>query len=296
MNKINKKYLLNIIDILLFTFPAFFSVLLVTNIPFLMNIYYSFFNWNGISKSMKYVGLENFIKIFTEDDRFWRSSLFTLNFAIFFVIAVNVIAILFSLVLAEKNKILNIIRSFFFMPHIISLVAISLIWKFIFGPGFQNLFDITKIPLFGLSWLGEPNLTFYSTVFVTIWQNVGFYTIIYIAGLMAVPEDILEAASLDGANKFTILKQIKIPLLMPSITICIFHSLTYSFKLFDIILVLTKGGPADSTVSVAYNIYKEAFLFNKYGMATAKSLIFFVAVLIVTLIQLKFFKAKEVEY
>jgi raffinose/stachyose/melibiose transport system permease protein len=155
---------------------------------------------------------------------------------------------------------------------------------------------MTGFELFGMSWLGDASYAFISVVVVSIWQNLGFYMIIYIAGFMAIPESILEAASIDGANRKTQFLKVKLPLLMPSITICTFYSLTFGLKLFDIILVLTKGGPGNSTKTVAYDIFTDAFMSNKYGIATAKSLIFFVVVLIVTIIQLRYFKNREVEY
>lgn len=122
-----------------------------------------------------------------------------------------------------------------------------------------------------------------------------FYMVNYIAGIIAVPGELLEAARIDGATSFQVFRKITIPMIMPAISICMLTSMTFAFKLFDIIMVFTKGGPANSTVSVAYNIYKEAFVNSKYGLATAKSLVFVVFVLIITAIQMKITKSKEVE-
>lgn len=290
-----KKAILDKLDFIFFTFPAFFCVLMVTNIPFLLNMYYSFFDWDGISRTKKFIGFGNFVRIFTLDKSFLKSLFFTLRFTVFYVIIVNIIAILIAYVLSKNKKIGYVIRSFYFVPHIISLVAISLIWKSILGTGFTNLYEQTNLQFFANSWLGKPNLAFYSVVFITIWQNVGFYMIIYIAGFMGIPSDVLEAASIDGASSIVKFFKIQLPLLMPAITISIFSSLTYAFKLFDIVLVLTNGGPAGSTTSIALNIYDEAFKSNRYGVATTKSLIFFVLVMIITVIQLYWFKSKEVE-
>lgn len=282
-------------NFILFVFPAFFSVLMVTNIPFLMNLYYSFFDWNGISRSKEFIGFDNFVQIFTMDKTFFKSLLFTLRFTVFYVLIVNSIAILIAYVLSKNKKIGYVIRSFYFVPHIISLVAISLIWKSIFGTGFTTLYEQTSLQFFGQSWLGDPHLVFYTLVFVTIWQNVGFYMIIYIAGFMGIPSSLIEAASIDGASSVVRFFKIQLPLLMPAITISVFTSLTYSFKLFDIILVLTKGGPAGATSSISFNIYEEAFVASRYGLATTKALIFFVLVMMITLVQLYCFKRKEVE-
>lgn len=279
----------------LFVFPAVSFVLFATDIPFVMNLYYSVFEWNGIGKQMTFVGLDNFIKIFTEDKLFWQSVRFTLKFAVFFVIIVNIISLAVAAALCRENKASGIGRAFYYVPYIISLTALSLIWKFIFGPGFEALYNITGWEFFNWSWVGTPKLVFYVVLIMAIWQNVGFYMVNYIAGIIAVPRELIEAAKIDGANAVQVFRRITIPMIMPAVSICVLISLTFAFKLFDIIMVFTKGGPANSTVSVAYNIYREAFTKSNYGMATAKSLVFVVFVLIVTAIQLKITKSREVE-
>ncbi|MDR7814577.1 carbohydrate ABC transporter permease [Lacrimispora sp.] len=279
----------------LFVFPSVAFVLFSTDVPFLMNLYYSVFDWNGISKDMKFVGLQNFVNIFSNDASFWKSAAFTLRFAVFYVVIVNLLSLTVAFVMAEEKKSSSVGRAFYYVPYIISLTAISLIWKFILGPGFEALFKITGWELFNWSWLGTAKLAFFVVVIMAVWQNLGFYMVNYIAGIISVPKELIEAAKIDGAGKFQVLRRVTIPMIMPAVSICMLTSLTFSFKLFDVIMVFTKGGPANSTVSVAYNIYKEAFINNKYGIATAKSLIFVVFVLLVTTIQLKVTKSKEIE-
>ncbi|EXG84677.1 carbohydrate ABC transporter membrane protein 1, CUT1 family [Clostridium sp. ASBs410] len=279
----------------LFVFPAVAFVLFSTDVPFLMNLYYSVFDWNGISKDMKFVGLQNFVNIFSDDTLFWKSAAFTLKFSVFFVVAVNIISLTVALVMAEEKKSRGVGRAFYYIPYIISLTAISLIWKFILGPGFEALYQATGWEVFHWSWLGSSKLAFFVVVIMTVWQNLGFYMVNYIAGIISVPRELIEAAKIDGANKFQVLRRVTIPLIMPAVSICMLTSLTFSFKLFDVIMVFTKGGPANSTISVAYNIYKEAFFNNRYGMATAKSLVFVVFVLMITAVQLKVTKGKEIE-
>ncbi len=279
----------------IFVLPALLFVMFSTNVPFLMNLYYSIFKWNGISADMEFVGLQNFIDIFTKDKLFWKSAVFTIKFGIFYVVIVNIISLVVALNMSKEDKLSSVGRAFYYVPHIISLTAISLIWKFILGPGFDALYNLTGWEVFNWSWLGTAKLAFYVVVVMTVWQNIGFYMVNYIAGIVAVPKDLIEAAKIDGANRFHVIKNIIIPMIMPAISICMLTSLTFAFKLFDVVMVFTKGGPANSTVTVAYNIYKEAFVFNRYGMATAKSLIFVVFVLMVTIIQLKITKSKEVQ-
>lgn len=260
-----------------------------------MNLYYSVFQWNGVGKSMKFVGMDNFVKIFTNDRLFWRGVRFTLKFAVFYVIIVNIVSLAVALVMSKEKKTSSVGRAFYYVPYIISLTAISLIWKFILGPGFEALYEITGWGFFNWSWVGTSKLAFYVVVIMAVWQNLGFYMVNYIAGIIAVPTELLEAAKIDGANGIQTFTRITIPMIMPAISICMFTSLTFAFKLFDIIMVFTKGGPANSTVTVAYNIYQEAFSNNQYGLATAKSLVFVLFVLAVTAIQMKITKSKEIE-
>ena len=238
----------------LFVFPAVVFVLFATDIPFVMNLYYSVFNWNGIGKNMEFVGLANYVRIFTADPLFWKGVRFTLKFAVFYVVIVNIVSLTVAVVMARENKVNSLGRAFYYIPYIISLTAISLIWKFILGPGFEALYSVTGWEFFNWSWLGTPKLAFYVVVVMAVWQNLGFYMVNYIAGIIAVPGELLEAARIDGATSFQVFRKITIPMIMPAISICMLTSMTFAFKLFDIIMVFTKGGPANSTVSVAYNI------------------------------------------
>jgi len=292
---LNTKKIKNFFIFAVFVFPALALVLFASDIPFVMNMYYSVFNWNGISQDMTFVGLDNFIKIFTNDHFFWKSVQFTLKYAIFFVVIINVAAISIALVLSKEKKSSSVARAFYYVPYIISMTAISLLWKFILGPGFSSLYQITGWEFFNWSWLGSGKLAFIVVVVMTTWQNIGYYIMNYITGIIAVPTELLEASKIDGANRWQTITKIMLPMIMPSISVCLLTSLTFSFKIFDVIMVFTKGGPANSTASVAYNIYTEAFLNNNYGLATAKSVVFVIFVLCITAIQTKITKGREVE-
>lgn len=167
----------------LFVFPAVVFVLFATDIPFVMNLYYSVFNWNGIGKNMEFVGLANYVKIFTADPLFWKGVRFTLKFAVFYVVIVNIVSLTVAIVMARENKVNSLGRAFYYIPYIISLTAISLIWKFILGPGFEALYSVTGWEFFNWSWLGTPKLAFYVVVVMAVWQNLGFYMVNYIAGI-----------------------------------------------------------------------------------------------------------------
>ena len=295
MNQKIKTKVSRYIDYIVFTSPAFIFVVCVSLIPYILNIYYSFYDWNGISKSMKFAGFDNFKYIFTMDDGFSNAVLFNIKFTVFYVIFVNILSLLIALCLARTGLISSIARSCYYVSFIVSLIVVSFIWRFLFGPGFDVLYKLTGLSFFKWSWLGTTKLAFWSILLVTIWQNVGFYMVIYIAGIMGIPTELIDAAKIDGSYGINRFFRIILPLIMPSVTICFFTSMTFAFKLFDIVLVFTKGGPGRATNTVVYNIYIEAFTNYQYGIATAKSLIFLLVILAITAVQLKSFKSREIE-
>ena len=291
MKRKKKEYL----ECAAFTVPSLFLVMLVFYIPFVMSLYYSLTEWNGISKSPKFIGLENFKTLFSGSSDFLQSLIFTGKYTIVFMILVNILALAIAVALVQKIPAANVMRSMFFIPYIMSMTIVGFIWKFIFSQGFAALFEKTHLGFLNLSWLGDSHLAFYAVAFVGIWQALGFYIVLYIAGLQAVPTDVLEAAEVDGATSWKKFFKVTLPLLGPSITTCVFMSLTNAVKVFDIILALTKGGPGGSTYSVTLDIYREAFQNNNYGLGSAKALVFFVIILVITQLVLKAMHSREVD-
>lgn len=283
------------LETVIFTLPAILLISVMIYIPFVMSGYYSLTEWNGISKEPKFIGLENFKTMFSGNSDFMNSIIFTGKYTVLFMIFANIFALALAVILVKKIKTANFLRGVFFIPYIMSMTIVGFIWKFIFSQGFEKLYEITNFGFLNWSFLGDPKLAFYSVVFVGVWQSVGFYVVLYIAGLQAIPGDVLEAATVDGASGTATFFKITLPLLLPSITTCIFMSLTNSLKVFDTILALTKGGPGGSTYSVTLDIYREAFQNNNYGLGSAKSLVFFVIILVLTQLVLKGFKSKEVD-
>lgn len=280
---------------LFFVGPAvlFFTVVMI--IPFLMGMYYSFTNWDGVSGNISWVGFGNFSKIFTDDPDFWKSFWFTVRFTLLGVILTNVVGFFLAYFLTKPLKSRSVLRTIFFMPNVIGGLLLGFIWQFIFIKGFATMGDITGWSFFQLPWLGDATTGFWATVMVFVWQNAGYLMVIYIASLSNVSKEVLEAAEIDGASHLQVLRSIITPLIMPAVTVCLFLAISWSFKLFDVNLSLTKGGPFKSTESVALNIYNEAFLNNRYGYGTAKALLFFIIVAVITLIQVRVTKSKEVE-
>lgn len=293
MTTIRKK---DLRETLLFTFPAVLMVLLAMYIPFVMSAYYSLTEWNGISRNPVFIGLANFRRIFSSGSpEFIQALLFTGRYAILFIILTNVLALALAVALNKKFKLANFLRGIYFLPYIMSMTIVGFIWKFIFTQGFEQFYALTGWGVWNLSWLGNGNLAFYSIVIVGVWQSLGFYIVLYIAGLQAISPDVLEAAAIDGATGVQSFFRVVLPLLGPSITTCMFMSLTNSLKVFDIILALTKGGPGGATYSATLDIYREAFQNNNYGYGSAKALVFFVIVLILTQVVLRIFESREVE-
>jgi raffinose/stachyose/melibiose transport system permease protein len=275
--------------------PALLVFSIIIIIPLLMSFYYSFTEWNGISAEVKWVGLSNFKQILWHDDIFKEDFIFTFRLALAQVVLTNVVGLLLAILLTQALKTRNLLRTIFFMPNVIGGLLLGFIWQFIFVKGFTSLGELTHIGFFQLPWLGDSFTGFWGIIIVSVWQGSGYLMVIYIAGFANVPNDLLEVARIDGASRWQMFRRIKLPLIMPSITVCFFLSISWAFKIFDIVLSLTKGGPYNSTESIALNIYQEAFRNNRYGLGTAKALIFFVIVALITIIQVTYTKRKEIE-
>jgi raffinose/stachyose/melibiose transport system permease protein len=280
---------------LVFVGPALLFFCLIVLVPFLMSFYYSLTDWNGVTTRVVWAGLNNFKRILMEDDAFRTSFWFTARYTLAAVVLTNLVGFALALLLTQPLKTRNLLRTVFFLPNVIAGLLLGFIWSFIFVRGFAAVGNWTGIGFFQLPWLGTASTAFWGMVIVTVWQLSGYLMVIYIAAMMNMPRDLIEAAKIDGANRFQMLKNIIVPLVMPAFTVCLFLTLSWSFKVFDLNLSLTKGGPFGSTESVALNIYKEAFQNNRYGLGTAKSLIFFVIVATVTTLQVLYTKRKEVE-
>lgn len=295
-NGLLAKKLKNAVSFLIFTFPAVLLILLFVEIPFLANIGYSFTKWNGLERTPTFIGVENYRELFTLDSGVLEAIGFTLKFGFSVTVLLNLISLVLAVLLDNHRlKGRNALRAVYYIPNIISLIIIGYIWKFVFTRGFEVFHQWTGWELFRWSWLGDPKLAFYSVLLVSLWQGVGFYMIVYLAGLQSIPQETVEAAIIDGAGRLRQFWSVTLPLLMPSVTFCIFLSLINGVKLFDIPLSLTFGGPGTATTSIAFDIYKEAFTFNRFGYATAKSVVLFIVTIVFSFIQLSIFKKREVE-
>jgi raffinose/stachyose/melibiose transport system permease protein len=279
----------------LFTFPLLFIFTTVVIIPFVIGIAYSFIEWDGIPANPKvFVGFENYVALFS-DQRFLASAGITVLFTLLSLIAVNVLGLLFSLMVTSGLKTSNSARTMLFMPNLIGGLILGYIWQFIFTDAFKMIGETTGWSGFFFNWLLDPQYALIALVVVFTWQMAGYTMVIYIAGIQGIPDDVLEAAWVDGANAWQRLTRIKFPLLMPSFTICLFLSLSGAFKIYDVNLSLTNGGPVNKTEMFAMNIFNEIFGYGHYGLGQAKAIVFFLIVALITLTQVILTKRREVQ-
>ncbi|MDO3675777.1 carbohydrate ABC transporter permease [Paenibacillus ehimensis] len=284
-----------VVQQIVFVGPAFLFFSLIVLVPFLMSMYYSFTEWNGVTSNVKWIGLDNFKQILTTDKDFHKAFWFTTRFTVTNVLLANLLGFGLALLLSQALKTRNVLRTVFFLPNVIGGLLLGFIWQFIFIKGFSTIGELTQIAFFQLPWLGDAPTAFWGLIIVSVWQTAGYLMVIYIAGLANVPKELTEAATIDGATRWQALRHITIPMIMPSVTVCLFLTISWAFKMYDLNVSLTQGGPFNSTQSVALNIYEEAFRNNRYGLGTAKAFIFFIVVALITLIQVSVTKKKEVE-
>lgn len=278
-----------------FTIPLLIIFTTVVIIPFFMGIYYSFFHWDGIpADPMIFSGFQNYLQLF-HDTRFLKSALHTVEFTVLAVILVNLVGLIFALLVSAKLQTTKAARTMFFMPNLIGGLILGYIWQFIFTKGFEILGKTIGFHGVFFDWLLHPTYALFATVIVFTWQMAGYTMVIYLAGIQSLPPELLEASKVDGASFWQRLRKIVFPLLMPAFTICLFLTLAEAFKLYDVNLSLTNGGPVSSTEMLAMNIFNEIFSYGHYGFGQAKAVAFFIVVAGITMTQVYITKKREVE-
>lgn len=269
----------------IFTIPVMAAFAIGFVIPFILGIYLSFTKFTTV-KDAHFVALANYKKLFA-DATYLHSFFLTLAFAIATIIIINIIAFFLAMALTQKFKGTNLFRTVFFMPNLIGGIVLGYIWQLIFS-GILVHFN-TALNL-------NARLGFWGLVILVCWQQIGYMMIIYISGLQAIPTDVMEATEIDGANGVQKLFRVTLPMMMPSITICTFLTLTNGFKLFDQNLALTGGAPMKQTELMALNIYQTFYgRVGFEGVGQAKAVIFFLIVIVMAGLQQYFTKSKEVQ-
>ena len=275
---------------LYFVFPTVLIYALFLFYPMLSAFQHSFYKWNLVSDK-QFVGLFNYIKLFS-DRRFWNSYFTTIHFTVISVIIIMIFA--FTLALIFQNKIIfkNIFQSALFLPVVLTMVAIAVVWKFMFQSTgiFSNIF----LEFFGLNikWLTSTSIAPYSMILVNVWKVTGYFMIIFIAGLLNIPQIYYDAAKVDGANYLQNLIYITIPQMKNTIILAFVSGIIFSFAAFPQQYVMTEGGPGRSTEVLSLLIYKQAFIFTKFGYSSTISVAFFITLFVFSFLQLKIFKSE----
>ena len=269
----------------IFVLPTLIAFSIAFIIPFVMGVYLSFCKFKTITNA-QFVGLENYIKIFADKD-FVNAFGFTLKFSVVSIVTINVFAFILALALTRKIKGTNLFRTVFFMPNLIGGIILGYIW--------QQMINAVLLK-YQTTLVANPTYGFWGLIILMNWQMIGYMMIIYVAGLQNVPTDLIEAAEIDGATSLQTLFKVKIPMVMPSITICLFLTVSNSFKLFDQNLALTAGAPSKKTAMLALDIYNTFYGRSGFeGVGQAKAVLFFIVVAVIALGQLVLTRRKEVE-
>lgn len=277
----------------LFTLPILIMYCVFFIIPLLMGMKNSFTDWSGTSPDYNFIGIKNYIDIF-QDERFRNALIFNFKYTILLTVGTVIISLIIAIVLNQKIRGRGFFRSVFFLPAILSLVTVGLIWNELFYRVIPLIGEATGWGLFESSWLGSPKLAMYAILLVNLWQGCATPIVLLIAGLQSVPQDLYEAAAIDGANACQRFKSITIPYLIPVLNIVIVTSVKGGLTTFDYIKAMTDGGPMQSTESVGILIYNHAMQEGRFGYSVAESMILFLIIALVSVVTMRMTENKKV--
>ncbi|MDE7015229.1 MAG: sugar ABC transporter permease [Kineothrix sp.] len=283
--RLRKEYL----GFIKFVVPMLTLYTLFFLIPLVQTIYYSFTDYNGINPKLGWIGLGNYKAVF-QDKYFYNSLLFTALSALLFMAIINVACFVLDMGLNRKIRSRNILRAIIFCPFIFNNVTVGFIWQFLLGRLMTDLYPLTGWGIFKIGWLSEEQLVIYSVVLVKAWQAIGYFMVIYLAGLQMLPQDPLEAAAIDGCGGWNRIFKIILPLMRPTSFVCLFLAITETLNMFPLLMTLTNGGPGHASENISLYIYNEAFKSHRMGYASALSVILTILVLIVAILQMRLTK------
>lgn len=277
-----KKFL----TVAMFMLPNLIGILIFMGIPIVSSLYLSFTEWD-LFGSPEWVGLSNYISIFKSND-FWKALLHTAYFIAGYLPLVIVLSLSAAMLLNKKLKGVTFFRFVYFLPVISSWVAVSMIWKWLFNPEYGLInYMLSLIGIAGPAWLQDPQWAMPAIIITSVWKDIGFVMVMFLAGLQGIPDDYYEAADLDGANGWQKFFKITLPLLSPTTFFVLIISLINSFQVFDQVWIMTQGGPAGATGVLVEQIYRNAFRYYKMGYASALSWVLFGIIFLFTYIQMK---------
>lgn len=278
----------------LFALPGFFLYCCFFILPIIMGIYYSMTDWNGISPQFDFIGLQNYAKVIV-DKGFRKVLLFNIRYTLFLVTGTVVLGVVLALLLNAKIKGRAFFRAFYFFPAILSMITVSLIFNQIFYRVIPVIGQILGSKTFSTNILANKNLAIYGVLFVHIWQGVALPTLLFLAGLQTIPDELFEAAALDGASALQKFRYITMYFLLPTLSVVLVLSLKSGLMVFDYIKSLTDGGPGGVTQSIALLIYNHGFIQNKYSYSIAEAIITGLIIALISAVQIRFVDGKKVQ-
>lgn len=285
----SRKMKRQIVDYIRFVCPMLLLYALFFILPLFQTIGFSFTDYNGINPKREFTGFDNYIKAF-QDELFWQSMKFTVFSAVLLIIAANVFGFLLALALNRKIRSRNILRAVIFCPFIFNNVTVGFIWQFLLGRFMTDLYPMTGWEMFRIGWLSDESLVLYSVIAVKLWQSIGYFMVIYLAGLQLLPQDPLEAAVIDGCTGIKKIRFITVPLMKPTIFVCLFLAVTESLNMFPLLMSLTNGGPGHASENISLYIYNEAFKSHQMGYASALAVILTIIMTVVAAAQMRLTK------
>ncbi|MDE0219739.1 MAG: sugar ABC transporter permease [Spirochaetaceae bacterium] len=273
---------------ILVLYTAFFFL------PIALSFMYSLTDWDGLQKTFTFIGFANYVEALTYDEDFLHSVRFTFSFALLAVMWTNVLALLLALLVNLDLSVKNVARALIFMPNVISMIVVGFLWRFLYRTIVPDVGRVLHIGFLEQTLLNLSDGIVLVVLVPELWRSVGFVMIIYLAGLQEIPEDLRAAIIIDGASSLQRLMRLTIPFLVPAFIASFFITTTGSLKVFDIVFSLTGGGPGKASHTIAYNIYADGLQAFRFGAGSAKAVLFAVMVLVVTAVQLKYLRSKEI--
>lgn len=282
---------------LVFILPSLLLYTLFVIAPTLSSVYLAFTSWDGVSTDIRYIGFSNFVEMWNST-RVHNALKNTLLIAVSLVVLENIAAIALAVMVDQVRWCRNLFRSVFYFPVLISGIVMGFVWTIILNYNFgvlNRLMDLVGLGDYIVDWLGNPKYALLSIILSSVWKSAGYYMIIYLAGLQGIPQELNEAAAIDGAGRWKQFRHITFPLLAGALTVCMMLSMIGSLKLFDQIAVMTDGGPGFATETLTYIVYKVGFGELRQGYGTALALVLFLLILIVSIFQIKVLRKREVQ-
>lgn len=280
---------------LIMTAPGLLLYCVFLILPILMGIYYSLTDWTGIGNTFNFIGFENYVKVFTNDKRFGNALIFNLRYTIYLVLGIVVIGFALALLLNRKMKGRSFFRTLYFMPAVLSMITIGLVFKQIYFYVLPSIGKSIGSAVFSENIIANRQLAIYGILFVHLWQGVALPTLLFLAGLQTIPADLYEAASIDGATAWHQFKSITVPYILPTLSVVLVLAVKQGLNVFDYINAMTKGGPGGATTSIAMLIWQNAWERNRFSYSIAQAVVTGLLIALVSFIQIKFTNDRKVE-